>query len=133
MAIKVNAKRVANAPLPAGMYRAYLEAVEQREGTNAPYLAVRLRVVDPAEFAGEAIFENVSLSEKARWRLEQFLDAFGVPDAEEFDLEELIGTTVVVALEEQKQKDQAGNEVIRVRVARWMPNGEYPGVDDIPF
>lgn len=77
--------------LPAGRYLVRVETTEEREGQKAPYLAVTYEVIEPEEYAGRKLFDNLSFSQKALFRFKGFLQAIGYTEedlAEEFTWEE---------------------------------------------
>lgn len=103
MAILINTNRTARGgSVTPGKYRVVVERIEERAGTNAPYINVTMRVLVPEEFADALIYATLPMTDRARWKLEQFLDAVGAPEAANYDLEEVIGTTLTVVVAEQK-------------------------------
>ena len=60
---------------PDGVYKGRITELELKEGAKAPYIALKIRL----EGSSTTIFDNVTLAENARFRLEPFLDAIGAP------------------------------------------------------
>lgn len=72
--------------LPVGNYNVRLESHEEKAGAKGPYEAMTF-VVDDGDYAGRKLFTNLSYSEKAQFKLIEFLQAMGedVPDAADID------------------------------------------------
>ena len=110
--------------LPRGRYLVNLKEIEEREGSEYPYLAMVFEVTEGSEedHAGRKLFDNMSLSPKALWRLKLFLTAAGYSEEDlegelELDPEDLLETEVEVQVKIQKGED----EVLRNRITRFMP------------
>jgi hypothetical protein len=95
-------------PIPPGTYELEIKAVEEKQGTKAPYLNVTLEVINDEDYAGRKIFEMVSLSPDALWKLKELADAIGQDISESFDTEDLLGEmcTGVVTIERGQAKDK---------------------------
>ncbi|HKZ40118.1 MAG TPA: hypothetical protein VJ044_04100 [Candidatus Hodarchaeales archaeon] len=68
------------------------------QGPNAPYLKVTLEV-DEDTFNGALVFDNVTLSENAKWKSANFFRALGAPPTQavsEIDTDEYQGRPVIV-------------------------------------
>jgi len=78
--------------LQPGRYAARIIDVEQREGNQAPYITLTFSI-DDTKFV---VFHNVSLSPKARWKLDELLDAVRAPTSGKMKLQELLGKRVEI-------------------------------------
>lgn len=88
-------------PLPRGRYAVEVTDCEIREGTEYPYLMVEQTVIE-GDYTDRKLWDNMSFSPKALWRLKGFYRAIGASDdelsAQDFsvDPESLLGMTFVV-------------------------------------
>lgn len=90
------------------------------------------RVLDAVEddhkkYIGKSFIDNVSMSEGARWRMTQLLDAvYGRKvEGNELDTDDLIEKRVVI-----RTMDNEYNGKITTRVDRFMPLGDWVGDSD---
>lgn len=96
--------------VPDGVYAVVVHEISEEEGDKGPYLKWVFKITDgPASSA--LLYDNLSLSPKALWKLKGLLETLGVevPDSSmELDLEEYIGMemTVTIANEEYQGKDR---------------------------
>jgi len=107
-------------PLPEGNYLVRVVGVERKQGSKAPYLAFTLAVEQPTEYANRKLFENVSLSDAARWKLKQALEALTGKPIEgriRLNLATLAGKHALVTVTQDAGKD--GN--IYNDVGTWTP------------
>lgn len=66
---------VAGAP-----YKCRIEAAEDKQGTNAPYIKLNVRVLDSNGKPSEhLIYSNLSMAPKARFKIIQLLDSIAAP------------------------------------------------------
>jgi hypothetical protein len=94
--IRVNTADDESKPdLPAGDYVCTLETCEQKKGPKADYLAVTLKIAEgPGE--GLTIWDNITLSENAKFRAANFAKAFGGGEGElDVDTDEFIDRPVI--------------------------------------
>lgn len=61
--------------IPDGVYKARITELELKDGAKAQYIALKLKI----DGRSSTVFDNVTLAENARFRLEPFLDAIGAP------------------------------------------------------
>jgi len=100
-----------------GIYRAVLEGeVEVKEGANGIYWRWVFKLTDEG-FTSRKMFLNTSLSEAARWRLNEVFKAFGVPA--DTDTDELIGKPVRLyviqrIIKEGTRKGDLSNDIKQV-------------------
>jgi hypothetical protein len=81
-------------PITEGLHKFRIVGIEQREGQAAPYFSVQMECVDKGNDEGKLVWDNVSLSPAARWKMEQFLDAMGAPATGEVFFEDYEGEYV---------------------------------------
>jgi len=100
-----------------GIYRAVLEGeVEVKDGANGIYWRWVFKLTDEG-FTSRKMFLNTSLSEAARWRLNEVFKAFGVPA--DTDTDELIGKPVRLYIVQRiiqggVRKGDMGNDIKQV-------------------
>lgn len=83
MAIRVPLNRETARPvLPDGIYQVVIEDVEDKVGreSGVPYMNLRLSVRKNGRPVGGSIWDIVSMSENAAFKLAEFLDAVGAPE-----------------------------------------------------
>lgn len=107
-------------PIPRGRYVVEITNAEIREGNEFPYLMVESTVAS-GDFADKKLWDNMSFSPKALWKLKQFYRGLSVSDEDlstgfTVDPDELIGQTVLVNV--QVKPDQQGEP--RNVVSRYM-------------
>lgn len=81
--MRVPLKRdAARSVLPDGVYEVVVEDVEDKEGKDSgiPYMNLRLSVRRNGRPVGGSVWDIVSMSDNAAFRLAQFLDAVGAPE-----------------------------------------------------
>jgi hypothetical protein len=95
--------------LPESQYLCQVEKIERKVSKkNNPYLDVSYIVAEPVEYAGRRIlFDNLTLTEAALWRVRDFVNACGVfPGPTGFKTEELIGAFLRVTLVREPRMTQ---------------------------
>lgn len=116
MPLTVNTTRTGGNELPdVGVYKARIEAIEEREGNEFPYAAITLRLNIPNQPSGLRVWDNVSMAPGARFKVEQVLDALGVAEGAEFDLMTARNKVVYVDIEHDTY-----NGRVRPKVKTWM-------------
>ena len=118
--------------VPDGRYICKLIDVEAKEGKTAPYWNWSYEI-NEEPYVGRRLWDNTSLSEKARWRLGQVFAAFEV--AADTDTDELIGREVAIVVgSETAQAGKRQGELVNV-VKRLEPLTEEEkafDADEIP-
>ena len=88
-------------PVPRGRYVAEVTDAEIRDGDKYPYLMVEQTVIE-GEYADRKLWDNMSFSPKALWKLKGFYRALGATDEElssagfDVDPESLLGLTFMI-------------------------------------
>lgn len=97
--------------LENGIYKAKIESVdvETDSPSGFPYIKFRLGITVQGE--RNALWTNLSLAPKARFRVNQLLDAIAAPTTGELDLASLRNTWVYVQLKTETYEGQARNSV----------------------
>jgi hypothetical protein len=110
-----NSKRQGGAQtlLPKGVYRVVIEAVDTKLGPSGHnYLNFRLRPIVNGQKHGQAIWDKISLSPEARFRVENFADALELPDTdEEVDEKSLVGKSFWASVSTREYQGQYSNEI----------------------
>lgn len=118
--------------LPVGNYLCKLVEVDTtRKGkeSGVPYWVFVTETVEvDGQPAGNRLWDNASLSEKAIGRLGKIFEAFGQPTTA--DTDDMIGllVTVVVTQETITKGDNAGN--LRNAVAGYLPADAHPAYEE---
>jgi hypothetical protein len=98
--------------LPNGVYRVVIEAVDTKTGPSGhPYLNMRLRPYVNGKKAGQAIWDKISLSPDARFRVDAFLDAIGAAEDGEVDEKSFVGKSYWASVTSREYQGQWSNEV----------------------
>ncbi len=63
-------------PIPSGVYKLVVTDFEEREGPSAPYIAFTFEI-DEGEYAGRKLWDNISMSPKAAFKVKEFCVAMG--------------------------------------------------------
>jgi hypothetical protein len=118
--------------LPDDDYLCEVESVEIKDGNgDYQYLAVT-STVQSGKFKGSKIWDNLSLSPNALWRLRAFLEVLGmeVPDEEmDVDTDEMVGCTFVAVTSQEKYKNDAGDKKVAVRVSDFYSADDFEEKD----
>jgi hypothetical protein len=104
--------------MPDGDYEVTVKTIEEREGSKAPYLAVDM-VVEDGPFKRYHVFDNLSTSEKAAWKLGAFFKALGVPDLsddQEVETDDFIGRPIIVTVEAEEYEGKRRPRVKKYRM-----------------
>ncbi len=96
-----------SALLPDGAYKLRIESIEVKEGNQAPYMAIRFRVVN----GSGTIFHNVSLADNAAFFRNQFLDALDLPTEGSLKIAALRGKSLWANVTETEFNGQPRNAV----------------------
>lgn len=112
--------------LPRGDYLLRVANAEERDSQSSEhqYLNVEFEVVDPSEFAGRKVWDSMSYSPKALWKLKDFLLATGVTEEElagefEFDPADLNGVEVYAKI--VQKADNRNAEEMRNIIQKYSP------------
>lgn len=103
MALRLNVGNLSNVSeeypvVPEGVYSVQVgEMKMEKSSKDKDMLTVKLSVVDNAEYMGHTLWDRISLSDRALWRLRQFCEAIGLPwDDAGVDVEPAQGRVVLV-------------------------------------
>lgn len=116
--------------LPPGVYRVRLREVEAAQSqNNNPMWKVTLDVVDD-EFKNRRLWTNVTLTEKAMFKVAEFFAAFGVPT--DTDTDDMLGSECKASVSQRiiptgNRAGEMGNNVDRL-----LPLDENKGADIAP-
>lgn len=82
MPVQFNLKRDPTAGLvPAGVHRFTVEKVQEKQGAAGAYLNLSLRIFVNGVKWNSIVFEVLSTSIESKFRVDQFFDAVGAPEA----------------------------------------------------
>lgn len=81
--VRVSTTRVGNA-LPNGIHRFQVVDTETRTGPSGPYWNFTCEVAS-GPFEGQRVWTIVSHSQQSRFKMDEWLDAFDIPEDEEVD------------------------------------------------
>ena len=111
------------AAIANGLHRAMCIAVEQRPGTEYPYLNIEYILHDTEdESAGATVFDRLSFAPNARWRTDEVLtDAYGIDVDEEFDTDDMIESEVWLYTVQERYEG-----VMTTNVQSTHPIGQKP-------
>lgn len=132
-------------PVLPGDYKVKIESIDMKDGSAAPYYFVRVRIMEGA-FKNRILVDNVSTSEKARWKWSDFVHSFqylkpfdpieGFDDMRSAAVAHVRGMYIRVGHE----KNPRPGDEDRVRILRWVWKKEVPPTpeesvsdDEIPF
>lgn len=111
--------------LPKGRYNAAIFNVEYKEGKAAPYLAVTYKVQD-GQYAGRQVFDNVSFSPKALFKLKNLLSVVS-PETDttgklSFDPDALVGSQCAIVITHEDYNGEPQAKVQKVMAATAVVN-----------
>jgi hypothetical protein len=104
--------------VPEGKYLCRVDKIEMRDSKNTPgnkNLHVEYIVTGGSEFDGRRLFDELSLSMKALWRVRDFVEACGIfPGPDGFKTEEVMGAHLYVGviMEARQTRDALGQLVV---------------------
>ena len=116
-------------PVPAGTYNAVVIAATEGTSQNGnPKIDVRWQI-EGGEYDGRQLFDTLTFTEKAMWRVKKTLQSMGFPKdfKGEVDPEMLLGTSarLVVTIEQSDGVDENGESYPpRNRVNKILEGGK---------
>jgi hypothetical protein len=129
--VDIPLKRTAGLP-PIGIYRCVIRKVDLNDGASGyPYMACECSIDDkkyPDE-SGSVFYANLSLSPKAKWKMEEALNALGAPTEGRIDSTGwFMGKRFYAMLEHHEwegrkrlQLDEwIARDLVKERVAAWL-------------
>lgn len=102
--------------IPAGTHTFRITEFEERMGPSAPYWNFTLHCEEGSDFDEKIVWTIVSLSPAARWKMENFLDAFGVEEGIQIQGEKFVGQLIRCSIIHEEYEGR-----IRERVENWLP------------
>lgn len=99
--------------LTPGTYKVRIVEAEPKQGEKGPYLKLTLDVVDANnKKTDHRVWDNISFAKKARFKVNQFLDALEMPNEKSsVSYRSLIGKTLWVTLKEETYQGKTKNVV----------------------
>ena len=96
-------------PTP-GVYDARIDEITQKQSKSGnPMLEVVVEITGP-KFVGSKVWDYIVLNENSLWKLDQFLQAFGIASTKKrkgtVDTDELLGETVKVRIKGETYNDE---------------------------
>lgn len=131
--IKIPLERTGGRSLLAdGVYRARIESVEQKQGAKGPYLSFVYNIVTPdGRPTDTKIWDNISLAEKARFKVDQFLDALEAGTEGSVGLGWFKGKSLWVTVTnetyQQQLKNRIGSYITPEMATQLLEKAEYEG------
>lgn len=112
--------------MPEGHYLVKVVANEIEEAgpnskTGEDMLALTMEVIQPREFAGRKVWDRISFSEKADWKMRAFFDAVDYDFDSDVDEIQEDETEFVVLLTTELQKQGKGKGQPRNRLDEYLP------------
>lgn len=112
--------------MPTGHYLVKIIANAEEEAgpnskTGADMLALTLEVVKPREYKGRKVWDRLSYSEKALWKLRSLFDAVEYDFDSDVDEIQEAEEEFVVYLNEEVQKQGKGKGQLRNTVGEYLP------------
>lgn len=81
--------------MPEGIHRFLVTDIkEELGGSGFPYWAFTLILDEGSQWDGDMVWENISHSPKARFKMDEWLDAFAIPEGKKSHGEDFIGKHV---------------------------------------
>ena len=114
----INTTRKAGA-IPEGVHRFKIVDYEEREGPKGAYWAYTMEVEENSPFDGQNVWTNISLSDAARWKLEEFLDALQIDEGVQITGDAFLGQCLrgEIVHDEYTVTNDEGNKETRRRSA----------------
>lgn len=101
--------------MPPGNYEVEINEMKlKKSAAGNDYFAITYKVINDDEFAGQKLWDNVSLVPAALFKLKQLSLACGINIEDELDTEDFLGATLEVVVDIGKnQNGEDRNEVKR--------------------
>lgn len=122
--------------IPDGQYKVKIKSATLEEGTKAPYLKINMTIregvgaKDPEEFSGQPLQSRLSLSQKALWKMNQFLDALGYRDNDQdYDTNDLVDREIYVQVVQGEYEGKERSEVASFSSGPRAEKKEKPKTD----
>lgn len=119
MPIRFDLKRDPTAGLvPVGVHRFVVEAAEEKMGPKGEYLNIRLKVYVNGVKWGSSVFEVLSTSDDAKYKVDEFFDAVGAGEEGSAGAAWFVNKSGWAKFERKADN----NAVLRTRVQHYLTN-----------
>lgn len=116
--IEISLVRDVHEPMSVGTHRVKSQFRGVGQGAAGPYLRMRFECIEEGPEEGYEATDNLSLSTKAKFKMDAFLDAIGAPRTGKIMASTLDGKELTVTTE---MEEYNGN--VRAKVASYLPAG----------
>lgn len=117
---QLDLKRTAGGKVDEGIHLFKITGFEEKVGNAGPYWQFRCECLTKGQ-EGRSSLLFISLSQSARWKAEQFLDAVGAPPTGSVPAEKFIGKTFRASVVHEIHEGQA-----RANIKEMFPAGTNP-------
>ncbi len=114
----ISTDRVGGNLIPEGIHPFKVTEFEEREGPKGTYWNFTCKIEGNSPFAGQQTWVVISLGDQSRWKAEQWLDCFEIPEGMEIEGEEFVGMTFRGKVIHEEGKDGK----IRAKVDEFLPS-----------
>lgn len=111
-----------------GIHNFIVADLEYKEGQNGEYALLTAVISEQTEDAGKEVRFIISFSPNARWKLDSFLDALGLPTSGEFDFDQVVGMEFRGLV---KHEDYDGN--IRATISNFIASTKETKPNKVRF
>jgi hypothetical protein len=94
---------------PDGIYKFRIGEVEVKEGQKGQYISMRLTFADDPN--STTLYHNLSLTDKARFMVDKFLDAIGAPKTGKMSVAKLKGNTLYALITNETYNNRVRNVI----------------------
>jgi hypothetical protein len=111
---KISTDRTASV-VAEGVHLVQFVDYEQRSGAAGPYWAFQMEIIK-GPFEGKMLWSNISLSNNARWKLEELLDACDVPPGQEVGGDDFLSKVCKVEVKHDQYEGRT-----KANVSKFLP------------
>lgn len=110
--------------MPEDHYLAQVVKIEEKPGTEYPYLEIEWKIQQPREFKGRKVWDNISFNPKAAFKVRALFDAFDYDY--DSDTDEFVENkeTAVLYLSQEIQEKGKNKGKLRNKVDEVFPPDE---------
>lgn len=116
--IEISLVRDIHEPMSVGQHRVKAQFRGLGQGAAGPYLRMRFECIEEGPEEGFEATDNLSLSTKAKFKMDAFLDAIGAPRTGKIKASSFDGKELIISVE---MDEYNGN--VRAKVASYIPAG----------